>query len=100
VAVVSIKLRDVDNLKMSRYMSRKYKQKSTDRLNHDKPRKMQLTAAERAKAFKDGRGAERESASQPSTGNDITTANLLMKLHVDIDIDADEAMSPVGMQLR
>jgi hypothetical protein len=25
---------------------------------------------------------------------------LLMKLHVDIDIDADEAMSPVGMQLR
>jgi hypothetical protein len=84
VTTVSIELRDLgEHFEMSHYMARKNKPKSRQRApihraNQDKPRKVPLTGAERAKAFRDRRIAERESFCQPSTTNAATAADSLM----------------------
>jgi hypothetical protein len=87
-------------------MARKYKQKSrqwktVNRADQDKPRKVPLTGSERAKACRDRRRAERESACQHNTSNDATAADSLMELHVemrsaDTDTDVDEPTGWVG----
>jgi hypothetical protein len=66
--MVSIELRDMsENFDMSRYMARKYKQKSRqialmDSADQDRPGEMSLAEAEKATAFRDCRRAERERA--------------------------------------
>jgi hypothetical protein len=106
VAVMSFELQDLgEHFKMSCYMVRKYKQtsrqrSSIDTADQDRPRKIPLTGAERAKAFRDRRRADRVSDCQPSTSNVATAADSMMELHVemrsaDIDMDVNEPMGPI-----
>jgi hypothetical protein len=65
---------------------------------------MSLPVAERAKAFRDRRSAEQESACQTSTSNAATAVDSLMDLRIEMrsagpDKDVDEPTGPVGAQL-
>jgi hypothetical protein len=109
VASVSIELRDLgEQFEMSRYVVRNnitVNLVKGHRVGQDKPRKVSPTVAEKAKAFRDRRNVERESACQPSTSNGAAAADSLMELHTemrsaDTDMNVDEATGAVWVQLR
>jgi hypothetical protein len=103
VAVVSIELQNLgEHSEMSHYMARKHQQisrqrASIDRVDQDKPKMVLLTAAERAKAFRDRRRAEYKQCRY--------SRQSLMELHVemrsaDTDKNVDESTDPEEVQLR
>jgi hypothetical protein len=109
MAVMRSELRDLgDKFEMLRYMDRRCKQKSCQRVPIEKTKtnpEAPLNGAERAKIFNDRRVAKRESACQRSTSNAASAIDLFMELHAemlsaDTDVDVNEAAYPVRFPLR